>query len=116
MTKEPAMDLAMFGAMVLSEGHTPTTMQIVAPPSDPRATETPLWTADVKQAADEVFARYETPAPSPEVPVAQALMVVAAGTATLHHLVMDSAAKRSAEDDEEAEASNPGKRERAPSG
>lgn len=95
------MDLATFGAMVLSEGHTPATIQVVVPPSDPRATETPLWTADVKQATDQAFTRYDAHPNTQETPVAKALMVVAAGTATLHHLVMDGLAGNSSEDDEE---------------
>lgn len=85
------MDLAAVGAMVLGEGHHLATLQVVTPPTDPRATEAPVWTAELKSAADEAFTEYRAEAGSvaskPDPSLAQALMVIGAGVAALRHLV-----------------------------
>lgn len=96
------MDLATIGAMVLGEGHTAATMQIVMPPpGDPRATETPNWTADVRQATDQAFTQYDAVPDKHNLPVAQALMVMGAGIATLQHLVVDGRGSHLDEDEDE---------------
>ncbi len=103
------MDLSLIGAMVLGEGHTAATMQIVMPPpGDPRATETPLWSADVKQSADQAFTSYEAAPDKHNLPVAQTLMVIGAGVATLQQLVVDGRGSHLNEEEEESEEADDG--------